>query len=277
MDNRAVPLDSESALRDEQLAALLASPPPRRVPEALWRAARRQAPGWFFAAAGALAALLGIFLVGMFFPWKFYEDWRLAAADTVVATGRIVSVEPTTLKINKRRVFRYEFAFQLPAGGAVRGECYTTGQLWPGGGVVPVRYRAEQPALCCVEGARRSEGDATALIVLLFPALGVGFLVWVIGSRRRLRWLLENGAVAEVLVTAIEPTSTQVNRQPVYQITLQRTDAGVGPPFIVRKYQPAQVEFARQRLVSRQPVFILFNPARPKQMVMPEAWPDGRR
>ena len=90
-------------------------------------------------------------------------------------------------------------------------------------------------------------------------------------ARRRLHFLLEHGQVGEARVTAVEATSTQINKQRVYRITLQRVDAAAGAPFTVRRYEPTMVAFVRERLASNQPVFVLFDPAHPERLLLPEA------
>jgi hypothetical protein len=133
---------------------------------------------------------------------------------------------------------------------------------------VPVRYLPDNPSIARIEGARRSETSAGALFVLIFPTMGVFLTVSFVRARRRTRALLRHGAVAEARVTAIEQTAMRVNRSPVQKITLQRADGGT---LVVRYHQSALVDLARQRLAAKDPVYVLYNPARPKEVLLPEA------
>lgn len=266
-----MPLEPDSSARDEQLAALLASAPPRIVPAALLRAANRQRTAGPLGLVGFIFTLMGLFLVALFSPWNMSQDWRLAAATTALAPGRVIAADRTGMSINKQRVILYEFAFLPGPGVRMRGESYTTGVRWKSGDDVTVRFSVSNPEFCCIEGARLSEGGAVGLIVFLFPAVGIGLLLGVMVARRRLRWLLENGVVAEALVKGVDQTPMRINRQQVYKITLQRTNAGGGAAIVLRTDQPAQVEFARQRLETRQPVFVLYDPAHPRRALLPEA------
>jgi hypothetical protein len=260
-----------SASHDEQLAALLAAPPPRRPPPLIRRAAVRQAAPLVFALFGAAFFLFGLFFCSAFFPYKFYHDWQLRAADTARTPGHITDVAPTKMSINKVRVMHYRFEFQPAAGAPVSGDCYTTGIRWRINTPVNVRYRPENPQVACPDGARLSEADATMLVTLIFPVVGAGLFLWVRGARRRAVYLLEHGVVTEAQVMAVEATITRVNNQYVHKITLQRTD-GLGDPTIkIRRYQPAVVALVKQRLASKQPVFLLYDPANPKRVLLPEA------
>jgi hypothetical protein len=265
-----VPSEPASTTRDEQLAALLASSPPRTVPRELLRAAGRQASSGPLGLIGFIFAFMGLFFAAMFSPWDVVQDWQLAATETATAPGQVLSVDRTSTSINKQRVFRYKFAFQPRPGVHLQGDCFTTGTRWRSGGTVTVRFSVSDPELCCIEGARLSESGAVGLVLVLFPLIGIGLLISSVIGRRRLRWLLENGAVEEAMVTAIEQTMMRMNRQNVYKITLQRTDPAGGTPFVLRKYQSSVIEFARQRLGTKQPVFVLYDPAHPRRVLLPE-------
>src|SRR5476649_1647587 len=86
-----VSVETPKAGRAGQIAALLAAPLPREVPPDLRRAALRQSAPAGLAMVGSVFVLMGAFLVYIFFPWNFYRELRLAAADTATATGRVVS------------------------------------------------------------------------------------------------------------------------------------------------------------------------------------------
>ncbi len=267
---RPVPPEPASSPRADLLASLLAAPPPRKVPPELLRAAGAQGPSVALALFGLIFGGFGLFFVWQFFPWALFVDWKLA--DAPVASGHVLSVDRTNWRINRQYVYRYGYEFQPPAGGRMRGECFTTGQRWSRGAIVPVRYRPEDPAVSCLDGARLSQGSAAVAFVILFPLIGIALMTWVAGGRRRVRALLKNGVVAEALVTGLEQTNVRINNQPLYRITLQRTDPGSTAPLLLRKYQPAQVALAQERFASKQPVFVLYDPAHPARALLPEAF-----
>jgi len=265
-----MPLEAAPGSRDELLASFLASPAPRTVPNELAKAANRQAPSLALALMGGVFLAFGLAFGWAFVPWNIGEDWALNSSDTASAPAKVVSADRTNLSLNKRRVYRYEFTFTTPAGGRMRGACYTTGSRWGAGDSAVAQYRPDRPALCRLAGARRTEGDASSFFVLLFPAIGAALVLWAVGARRGLRRLLERGEVAEARVIGVEATNLRVNKQTVYRILLQRTDNPGGPALSLRRHQTNIVDFARQRRDSHQPVFILCHPAKPGDILLPE-------
>jgi len=260
-----VPPDPSS--RSALLAAFLAQIPPRRVPPELRRAANRQSGLWFLGLFGLMFGGLGLFFVWMFFPWNFPRDWQLRGAP--VAPGRVLSSDRTNLSENRQRVYRYDFEFTPPAGAKTRGTCYTSGQRWSPGAAIGVRYLPDNPAVNCIDGARSSQASGAAAFVVIFPLVGAAAMTFGLVARRRRRFLLEEGRVGEARVAAVESTAMQINRQTVFRITLQGfTDSG--RPVVVRKYDSAHVDLARERLASNQPVFVLYDPEHPDRVILPE-------
>jgi hypothetical protein len=259
-----------TASRDEQLAALLAAPPPRIVPSELRRAAAKQAAPLFGIILGCFFALVGLFVVRMTEPWNLYHDWQLSTGSSATATGRVTAVTATNTSTNHIRVMRYDFTFQTADGQPETGICFTTGRRWNPNDKVRVRYLPANPALCCIDGARQTAGGWFSLMFLIFPVAGVGVVAGLILSRRRALDLLERGVVGEALVTAVEQTMTQVNKRYVYKITLQRTDTPDGGALTMRSSQPSVVAFAQDRKASQQPVFVLYDPLKPRRTLLPE-------
>jgi hypothetical protein len=135
---------------------------------------------------------------------------------------------------------------------------------------VQVRYRPEEPSVCCIEGARLNQAGWAAAGVAIFPLIGAALIVWPVMARRRVTRLLENGFLAEALVTSVEQTLLRVNNRYVHKIALQRTDSPDGGMFTVRQTSPDVIAFARDRMTANQPVYVLYDPVKPKHAMMPE-------
>jgi len=261
-------MSPQPAIPDDEMAAFLAAPTPRRmVSPAIHRAALRQSAPWIVTLFGAFFGCFGMLFVWFFTPWNYLQDVRLNDAATV--SGRVESVSESNMSINKVKVMRYTFSFQPPSNRQFQGECFTTGFRWHVGEKVTVRYLAKNPAVSRIEGARLSEGSLVLLLTWIFPFVGFTVAGWTLLARRRTIALLERGTVAEALVTSVEPTRTQINRQRVYAIALSR---GGGKTVVLRRHQANIVALARERLESEKPVFVLFDPANPKRTMLPEAW-----
>ncbi len=268
-----IPVMSETPLSaDEELVRFLSAPAPRPVPATLKKAALRDSAPLSLAIFGAVFLTMGLFFAKVFLPWRQGDEWRLAASHPALAHGRIVSVGKTNMSINKAQVMRYGFDFTPAQAASVHGECFTTGKRWSEGAAVNVRYSPTEPALACPEGARLSQGSLGSAFVLVFPLVGGGLVFWVIRSRKRTLWVLQNGALGDFRVTAIEPTNVTINKLPQFKVTLQRLDQPDAQPHEVRWYKPALLTFARERQQNGQAVFGLFDPAKPKKVLLPEAW-----
>ena len=267
------PSMSETPLSaDEELVKFLSAAVPRTVPRTLAKRAEGNAAAMSLMIFGAIFLVAGVFFAKTFLPWRQADEWRLSASNPVVVSGRIVAVGQTNMSINKQRVMRYDFAFVPEGSVLVDGECFTTGRRWTAGAVVNVRYDPANPSLACPAGARLSEGSLSGAFVLVFPLAGGGILFFSIRARRRALWLLTNGTLGDFHVTGIEPTSVTINKLPQFKITLQRLDQVDAEPHEVRWYKPELLAFARERLASGQAVFGLFDPAKPKRVLLPEAW-----
>lgn len=260
------------AAADEELVRFLAAPAPRLIPTTLRKDALRESGSLARVGFGAIFLAMGLFFVSVFLPWRQLDEWRLGAGHYELAQGRIISVEKTNMTMNKVRVMRHGFEFKPAQSETVRGECFTTGRRWTAGSVVRVRYSPAEPALACPEGARLSQGSLGSAFVLIFPIVGGGIIFWVVRSRRRMLWIMQNGTLGDFRVTAIEPTAVTINKQQQFKITLRRLDLADAQPHEVHWYKPELLTFARERQKNGQAVFGLFDPAKPKKLLLPEAW-----
>jgi len=268
-----MPVTPPPPASDDLLAALLAASPPRRVPPALQNAAHRQSRSTVFTVLGLLFLAFGLFGGWLIFPWGIGRDWQLNDGPTAHATGKVTYASATGLTVGASRsrpgnpVYAYYFSF-IPAGGAeTSGVSYTTGlRPWEGTNV-DIEYFAADPAVARVAGSRNSQRTWSGLFPMaVFAVLGlinVGSGWWL---RRNARRLLESGALGEALVQSVE----RIGSKGMYKITLLMTAAGHDGPLVVMRGLPAIIGFFTERLASKQPVFVLFDPAKPKRAIFPE-------
>lgn len=264
--------DPADTSRLDQLAAVLASPVPRRPPAELLARVKNEAASLIGVGFGLFFAAFGSVFVALFFPWQLPFELRLKLPDVRTAEARIERVEATNFSINKTRVRGYDFRFSTPDGAQIRGHCYTTGQRWPEGAVATVRYVAGDPTVACLDGARLSQSGWIGLLVLLFPAVGLGVAGYSLLERRRAERMLIHGAVAELRVTAVESTKVQVNKRSLFRIALAPADAPGTEPRVERRSDPRAVRFALERLESGQPMFVLVDPKQPTRTLWIELY-----
>ena len=258
----------------DDIAQLLACPPPRSVPIHVAQAARGDSKAGCTPLFGLLFGGFGMIFVVVFFPWWFLDDFQLAASDRT-APGEIRRVTPTNMSVNKTKVIEYAFAYTPADGQRREARCYTTGQRWTVGATVTVRYLRGSPEVACVEGARLSQGGWVGVFVLIFPLIGGGLVAWFFVGRSRTHRLLREGLVAEVDVVSVEGTNMTVNNQPVYRITLAGPALAGGQPVTVRRIRQADVDLARKHAGDKQPVFILYDPRKASRVIFPEALIDS--
>jgi hypothetical protein len=272
--NMAVVNSDSAAARDEELAAFLAAPAPRRVPERLAEKAKAQFAGLITMVLGGSFGAMGLLLALSMQPWRLLDDWRLGRDGAATAPGRIVAAEATNLSVDQVQVWSYGFAFSVN-GGETTAACFAAKGRWQIGDSVTVRYLPDDPAMAVAEGGRRSRGGGGIgwIVTLIFPGIGFGLLAWALAQRRRALHLLTHGRLDEAVVESVTPTNTKINGRRVQEIKLRarggsaRNDA----PIVVRFHAPGIVALAEARLESGQPVYLLRDPARPNRVILPEA------
>ena len=156
------------------VAQLLASAPPRQVPAPVAKAVGGGRASWFLPLFGVVFGGMGLMFSVMFFPWRFRDDWQLAADGARTVQGLITEVTKTGMSINDVHVMEYGFRYTPEDGRPRQGRCFTSGERWTNNAPVAVRYLPANPDLACVEGARLSEGGGVGSFVLVFPLIGGG-------------------------------------------------------------------------------------------------------
>jgi len=74
-------------------------------------------------------------------------------------------------------------------------------------------------------------------------------------------------------VQSVKPLAQRVRGKKLHKITLQLV--GAAPPLVVQYYQPNQVAFFQARLVSKQPVYVLYYPQPPKLAIIRTLVPEA--
>lgn len=255
----------------EDIAQLLASAPPRLVPAHVTKAAQRQGASIAGAVVGVIFAIMGLFFTMLFFPRHLRDEWRLDREGQTTG-GIVTAVTGTSMKVNKQPVMETTFAYTLDGGKRQAAACFSTGSQWNVGETVTVRYLPDNPAIACIEGGRLDEAGSGGGLVVLFPLIGVGSIVIFVRQRAALRRMLVSGHTAELDVLSVDQTSTRVNGRYVYRIRVS-APAG-GAPLTLRRSNPADIELAQRHAAQKEPVFALYDPRRPTQVLFPEGLID---
>lgn len=255
----------------DDIAQLLASTPPRRVPDNVAKAALRGRSGWGSVVFAVIFGGMGLLFTWAFFPWELADEWRLAADAARTTPGLITAVNRTNTSVNKTRVMAYDFSYTTDDGKYRQGRCYTTGPVWRNNAAVTVRYLPADPDLACVQGARLGKVGWGGAFVIIFPLIGGGMVFWFVMSGRRTRRLLQEGVVTEVDVVSVDATNTRINNQTLYRIVFGGNGLPGGAPLSIRRVNPREISLALKSASTKQPVFILYDPVNPKRLLIPEA------
>ncbi len=258
----------------DDIAQLLASSPPRLVPDHVAKAAKGGRGAWTAILFGLFFGGFGSLFLVVFFPWKLGEELRLATGSTRAVSGIVADAYKTNMSVNKQKVFGYVVDYAADASGRHRITCFTTGQRWANGASVSVRYLVANPAVACIDGARLNEGGIAGGFVIIFPLVGFGLAGWTFSRRTQTTRVLREGIAAEVDIVAVDATGMKVNDQTVYKITLASPALPGGQPVTIKRYSKPDVNLATQHAEQKQPVFVLYDPRKPSRVVFPEALID---
>jgi hypothetical protein len=178
--------------------------------------------------AGGFANQFGwsFFGFGMVFVWVFLPavdvtSWYRFRGPLETASGTVTAVEKAGMTENDVEVCRVRYAFAAPGGARHEGVSYVRGERFRPEERVTIQYRAGEPSVSRIRGARSAPLPIWAALVLVFPGVGLVFIA--AGLRRGLRAnrLLRDGKLGYGVLVAKAATSTSINNRPVYKLTFE--------------------------------------------------------
>jgi hypothetical protein len=246
-------------------------PPPREVPLGIKLTelfgGTNAFIGWFF------------LLVGLPFAWIFaangdYSGWRYHGA-LQTATARASACRGTNFSeggSNHRRghpVYETEFFFQDSGRTIVSSsygwDCYQAGQD------APVEFPPGRPDLARVRGMRRALMPPSVVFVLIFPLIGLIFVVVSLRTGLRDIRLLQIGVVGRGTVVGKRATNTRVNNRILYELDMAFKDAfGKTARFKTRTCFPEVLEAEGAHNV-------FYDPDRPEDAIAVDTLPESLR
>jgi len=170
--------------------------------------------GWAFFGFGMIFALafgLPKNVAGIF--------WSLQPQQT--ATGVATGSRSTGASENRRKVYENRFRFTAADGQTHEGRSYATGTQVKAGEPVTVEYPAARPTEATIQGMRRSEFGSGVLFVLIFPGIGLIFVLSGMVRGSRACYLLANGMLAMGTKTSRDRTNTKINGRYVYRVNFE--------------------------------------------------------
>ncbi|MBI5882667.1 MAG: DUF3592 domain-containing protein [Elusimicrobia bacterium] len=248
-------------------APLSLAPPPRPVSAGL---VLQQVFGGFLPQFGWL--FLGF---GMVFFWVFSVPETAVslfrfAGELESTPGTVTACRATAMSEDDITVFAVKYSFETQGPGC-RGTSYATGSCPVPGTAVTVEFPAGSPEHSRVQGLRSAPFGPLVLIVFLFPAVGLGFILAGLRSGILSGRLLSRGLPTQGSLVSKLPTSTKINDRTVYAMTFAFRDSfGVERSVTTRTHEPEVLEDE-----SREN--ILYDPADPSRAVTVDSLPGRVR
>ena len=196
--------------------------PPREVPltislKALLGGVLQQM-GWGFFSFGMV-----FFLVFAVSGGVFEEVQRDLAfrGDRAKASGKVVSVAETSIDVNEQDVVEFEVEYKVN-GETFRNICYKTGWKHDEGAKVQVEYLSSDPSLGRIVDSRWAVTPWwLALLILIFPGVGLLMLLGGVKSGLANKKLLKFGHVAYGELVSKDATNTRINDRTVYELSFK--------------------------------------------------------
>jgi hypothetical protein len=169
----------------------------------------------------------GVFGFGMIFFWIFGASADFSSITfrnpTGRATGRVTRVEDTRASENKQSISASYYEYSV-AGEWFEGKSYSTGGAPAVGDEVTVEYDEDSPRRSRIEGMRRGMFGPFVLVVAIFPAIGLVFLIPGTLSGRKRNHLLRNGMLTMGKAIDRRPTNVRINNQPLWEVVFEFHD-----------------------------------------------------
>jgi hypothetical protein len=161
---------------------------------------------------------------GMVFFWVFVMQSEIASAfqfrAVAVAEGRVTGHHATSASENETRIYAttYEYRVKDVDYG---GTSYAPGQHRAAGERIAVEYARDNPARSRIQGMRTQPFSSFVVFVAIFPAVGLGFILFGLRGRFQELSLLRSGIAAYGRLVDKQPTHMQINNRPVYRLRFE--------------------------------------------------------
>jgi hypothetical protein len=133
----------------------------------------------------------------------------------------VTAVESTNASENDSPVYLVAYQFVAPDGTTHTGTSYTTGLVYEPGDRVTVEFGLRHPEDSNLKGARRAMFGPGALFTVIFPAIGLVFVVVGMWDGVKANQLLRSGRLALARLRSAEGTNASVNNRPVIKLVFE--------------------------------------------------------
>ncbi|TAE55720.1 MAG: DUF3592 domain-containing protein [Bacteroidetes bacterium] len=163
-----------------------------------------------------------MFSFGMIFVWAFVMNSELVylfeSAQWTTTEGVVKTLEPTNASENKVPVYR--FVYEYPVNGVMyQGEGFIRGRNLQPEQRIEVQHRPDTPNISRPATGRRALFPSFVAFVLIFPALGLGFILYAFRKNMKEMDLLVNGQFTRGKLVKKVATNVSINESVVYAYT----------------------------------------------------------
>ena len=255
---------------DPELWNFLQSSPPRQIPYRFRKWAKPPRERWLGIFIGMIFLPMGLLFSWVFVPWNYLDQRKIESGPSVQVIGTVIESSETDSSENETKVWQVTYRYPGPDGRLLRGKGYRTGRGWKTGEQVPVRHLRDQPELAMINGTRLDSFPLFAGFVIIFPVLGLFFLVSSTYQWGDHKYLLQQGWVSQAMVGDILKQKIEMNGNHRHKIQLIRMDDA--KEITWRTYDPEQIEWCRHKQRLNESVTILYDPRKPAKLILPELW-----
>ncbi|MCD4824453.1 MAG: DUF3592 domain-containing protein [Phycisphaerae bacterium] len=230
---------------------------------------------------GGYLSLFGwvFFGFGMFFVWAFVGnvDYSVVHFQGQLATaeGTVTHCEESSFSKDNSNtsentpIYANHYTFTDSDGRERSDVSYASGEQLEPGKSVTLEFPQGKPELSRIKGMRRSPMSLWNMIVLIFPLVGLVFIVIGLRKGRKAVHLLTYGVQGEGVLIDMQPTRTQINNQTVYKLTFEFVaDDGQTYKAVAKTHQTDELE-------DEETERLLYDPADPSCAVMMDALPGS--
>ncbi len=188
---------------------------------------------WFaniFFLFGFVFTLMGGITAGIILSKADLKSFVLSDNFTKNATGTITDVKDCNSSENKHTIYRFDYTFTTEKGSNYTGHSFSTSTGLQKGDEATIEYDEEKPEHSMIKGMRTAEFPIwVVLLVLIFPFIGICFLISNFVKAKKNLNILTNGILTTGKFISKTATSTKINNQTVYKVTFEFIDAQKTP------------------------------------------------
>lgn len=240
-------------------------PPPRRVPAGLTLrtllGGSLGVSGWF------------VLAIGTPFFWGFAMNAEVLSpllfrTGVTRVEGRVLKVAETGASTSGVSIYSVAYAYRDAAGAEHTGRSYSSGPPKLEA-TATVEYLRLRPQWSRIEGLRRGMFGPGALVVLVFPGIGVALIGIALHSGRKTLRLLAQGQIAQAQFVSAEETNMKIDGRPVLGLNFEFS-AGDGRRHGIHHSTstPGELRDERRELA-------LYDPEVPEDALLVDHLPDA--